>query len=70
MNKDLPIFIFSGDKDLIGNNGKGVQEVYDILKQNGCNATLKLYHNGRHEMLNEINHNKVYQDILDWLKRL
>ena len=67
LNKQLPIYIFSGDKDAIGNNGKGVKEVYDILKKNKCNVTLKLYPNGRHEMLNEINHNKVYEDILKWL---
>ena len=29
--------------------------------------TVKLYPNGRHEMLNEINKEEVYQDILNWL---
>lgn len=70
MDKSLPIFIFSGDKDLVGKNGKGVQEVYDILKANDCNVTLKLYPNGRHEMLNEINNNKVYSDIIQWIENI
>ena len=30
---------------------------------------LKLYKDGRHEMLNERNKAEVYQDILDWLER-
>lgn len=29
---------------------------------------LKLYKDGRHEMLNELNRDEVYADILDWLK--
>ena len=31
--------------------------------------TIKLYPEGRHEMLNERNKAEVYQDILDWLER-
>ena len=30
--------------------------------------TVKLYPGGRHEMLNEINRDTVYQDVLDWLE--
>ena len=28
---------------------------------------LKLYKNGRHEMLNELNKDEVYADVLEWL---
>ena len=28
---------------------------------------MKLYHGGRHEMLNETNKEEVYADILSWL---
>ena len=28
---------------------------------------MKLYKNGRHEMLNEINYEKVYDNILKWI---
>ena len=31
-------------------------------------VSLKLYHEGRHEMLNELNKAEVYRDILDWLE--
>ena len=32
-------------------------------------VTLKLYENGRHEILNEINKEEVKADILDWLEQ-
>jgi alpha-beta hydrolase superfamily lysophospholipase len=68
-SKDLPVLIFSGDKDPVGNNGKGVTEVYNKFKKAGIkNLTLKLFTDGRHEMLNETNKNEVYQYILDWIK--
>jgi len=30
---------------------------------------MKLYPGFRHEILNEVNKNEVYKDILNWLKR-
>ena len=67
--KDLPVLIFSGENDPVGNNGKGVKEVYHKFRRAGVrNIVLKLFDNGRHEMLNEINKNEVYQFILDWIK--
>jgi len=68
--EDLPILIFSGDKDPVGENGKGVNEVYNKFKKAGVkNITLKLFTGGRHEMLNEINNDEVYMLILDWLNK-
>lgn len=65
--KNIPVYIFSGDMDPVGNYGKGVTEVYDKLKAAGVsNVQLKLYKDGRHEMLNEINRKDVYNDILNW----
>jgi alpha-beta hydrolase superfamily lysophospholipase len=68
--EDLSVLIFSGDKDPVGNFGKGVSMVYQKFKKEGViNLTLKLFENGRHEMLNETNRHEVYQFILDWLKK-
>ena len=67
--KDMPVLIFSGSNDPVGNNGKGVIEVYNKFKKAGIkNLTLKLFTGERHETLNETNKNEVYQFILDWLK--
>ncbi|MDR0886313.1 MAG: lysophospholipase [Clostridiales Family XIII bacterium] len=67
---NLPIYIFSGDQDPVGNYGKGTREVYESLKAtNHENLTLKLYEGGRHEMLNEANKEMVYDDVLRWLDK-
>lgn len=60
---DRPIFVLSGDRDPVGGFGKGVRQVYGWLKKTGHNAELKLYDDGRHEMLNEVNREEVYRDI-------
>lgn len=66
--KNLPILIFSGDKDPVGEMGKGVKKVAKKYKKAGMyDVTLKLYEGGRHEMLNEVNKKEVQQDILNWL---
>ena len=61
---DKPILMISGDRDPVGGNGKGVKQVYDWLVKTGHSPELKLYPEGRHEMLNETNRQEVYQDIL------
>lgn len=68
MKKDLPVYFISGDHDPVGANGKGVIKAYrSFLKAGMTDVTLKLYHGGRHEMLNELNKDEVYADILVWL---
>ena len=68
IRKDLPVYIFSGSDDPVGDYGKGVKRVYHHLIKIGIeNVSLRLYEKGRHEMLNEINRNEVYQYVLKWL---
>ena len=68
MRKDLPVFFISGDKDPVGENGKGVIRVYNAFLAAGMtDVTMKLYHDCRHELLNELNRDEVMKDILDWL---
>ena len=65
---DIPILLFSGDKDPVGGNGKGVLRVYHMLKKIGKeNVRVRLFKDGRHEMLNEINKTEVYDFLLNWL---
>lgn len=69
MYKTTPVYFFSGDRDPVGQNGKGVQKVAGMFREAGCtDVTVKLYPGGRHEMLNEINKQEVYQDILSWME--
>ena len=65
---DLPILMYSGANDPVGNFGKGVTAVYERLKKSGHDKiTFKLFPEGRHEMHNEINRQEVYLLVCDWI---
>ena len=68
--KALPILVTSGASDPVGNFGKGVTAVYEQYKKLGIkDLSIKLYPEARHEILNEINREEVYEDILNWLEK-
>lgn len=64
---DKPILLIAGDRDPVGGNGKGVSWVCEQLKSAKKEVYLKLYPDGRHEMLNETNKQEVYGDIMDFI---
>ncbi len=69
MPKSLPIFLFAGTEDPVGNYGKGVQQVEAWLNQAGVGPLFsKLYPNARHEVLNETVKEEAYKDVLFFLK--
>ncbi len=69
MDKDTPVYFFSGDADPVGDMGRGVRKVYDMFKRAGCREVeIKLYEGGRHEMLNELNYQQVQKDTLAWIE--
>lgn len=63
----LPILLVSGSEDPVGQYGKGPRQVLQRLADAGHRAELKIYDGCRHEVLNEINRQEVWQDILNWL---
>ena len=66
--KDFPLYLFAGGNDPVGDNGKGVQQVYETYRKAGISdVSCKLYPEGRHEMLNETNRGNVFQDVIAWL---
>ena len=63
--KGLPVFIFAGDRDPVGNNGKGPRWLHDRYRKVGMTAAeLKLYPGARHEMPNETNREEVFADLV------
>lgn len=67
---ELPIYIFSGNMDPVGNYSHGVVKVADWLTSTSHrDVTVKFYEDGRHEMLNDINKKFVYKDTLKWLDK-
>lgn len=70
-SKELPIYMFSGDRDPVGDFGKGVTEVFEKYKKAGIkNIQCTLYPNGRHEMLNEVNRDEVIASMVSWMHKL
>ena len=68
--KDLPIYIFTGDKDPVGSMGRGTLKLVKTYQNIGIkNLEYKLYKDGRHEMLNEINKDEVMRDVINWLNK-
>lgn len=66
--KNLPVLICSGDMDPVGNYGKAPSFVCNKFKKFGIkDVTLNLYKDDRHEILNELDQDVVYDDILNWL---
>ena len=65
IRKDLPIYVFSGERDPVGAN---IQGLIDALKGAGfTRLTTRIYPGARHETLNETNREEVTRDLIDWL---
>ncbi len=68
MNKQTPVLFIAGDKDPVGENGKGVEMAFKSFVDAGINdVSIKLYKDARHEVLNEINKYEVFEDIFSWI---
>lgn len=71
IRKDLPIYVFVGDKDPINDDLKLLKPLLDRYAAAGLtDVTLKVYPGGRHEMLNETNRKEVVADLAAWLERV
>ena len=65
---NLPLLIVSGEKDPVGNYGKIPRKIAVDLTDNFFNdVTLRLYHDLRHEILNENEKEDIMNDIYDWI---
>ena len=63
----LPLYLFAGEADPVGGKA-GMTLLADELRTAGAErVTLKLYPEGRHEMLNETNRDEVTRDLVTWL---
>jgi len=69
ITQELPILIISGDMDPVGKYGESVKDLYKQYDNLGIrDITLKLFEDGRHELLNESNREEVYDYIYEWVK--
>jgi alpha-beta hydrolase superfamily lysophospholipase len=71
MERTLPVLFLSGEEDPVGGYGAGVRAAAEAFQKAGVHkVSLRLYSQGRHEMLNELNRDEVYGDILGWIEGL
>ena len=69
MPKSLPVLFIAGAKDPVGGNGKGPGKVAAQFRSLGLqNTELKIYEEDRHEVLNELDKETVYADVLRFLE--
>lgn len=67
-NPELKILSISGSLDPITGGEKGLKKSLKILTKSGFkNIENKVYENMKHEVLNEKDRNKVYQDVLNFI---
>jgi alpha-beta hydrolase superfamily lysophospholipase len=60
--------IVSGDADPVGDYAKGIWKTANLYQNAGLkNIVVELFKDGRHEMLNELNKEEVYQSMLGWI---
>ncbi|MCI8760915.1 MAG: alpha/beta hydrolase [Clostridia bacterium] len=68
-HKELPIFFLAGKDDPVIISPKHWQKAQDFLKELGYQKVMgKLYEGMRHEILNEKDKKKVFEDILKWIE--
>ena len=69
ISQDVPILIIAGKDDPVGNYGKSLEKLKKLYDSYDIENELVLYENMRHEILNEKDNVKVYNDILDFIKK-
>jgi alpha-beta hydrolase superfamily lysophospholipase len=69
LRKDLPIYVFSGSEDPVGERTHAVDRLLAAYKGAGLTRVAHRYYAGaRHETLNETNRDEVTRDLVQWLR--
>lgn len=71
MRKDLPVFFIAGGDDPVGSYGDGVRQAAEAFQKSGMEkVSVRIYPLCRHEVLNELNKEEVYDHVLTWIQGL
>ncbi|MBE6469245.1 MAG: alpha/beta hydrolase [Coriobacteriaceae bacterium] len=66
---DLPLLFIAGSDDPIGSYGDGVRTAADRARRSGAaDVSCTIYPGMRHEILNEVEGERVMDDVLSWLE--
>ena len=68
VRENLPVYIFSGSDDPVGQRLEGVRVLLDRYRNAGLSSIAHdFYSGGRHEMLHELNRRDVITNLLVWI---
>ncbi|WRS26261.1 alpha/beta hydrolase [Oscillospiraceae bacterium MB08-C2-2] len=68
--KDLPLMLFSGDKDPFSRFGKATRTITSLLEKSGLmDLTTIIYRGGSHAFWMEVNREQIFADIVNWLNQ-
>jgi alpha-beta hydrolase superfamily lysophospholipase len=70
ISRELPIYIFSGSSDPVGDMGASPTKLVNAYRSLGIkDLEFVLYPGARHETLNETNREEVMENLLSWICR-
>jgi alpha-beta hydrolase superfamily lysophospholipase len=70
INRKLPLYVFSGSADPVGNMGAGPTSLVNEYRNLGIDdLEFVLYPGARHETLNETNREEVMDNLLSWINK-
>lgn len=68
MRRDLPVFFIAGGDDPVGSYGKGIHQCVKAFRKAGMtDVSVRVYPLCRHEILNEINKEEIFEDVVQWI---
>lgn len=68
MRRDLPVFLIAGGDDPVGSYGKGIHQCVKAFRKAGMtDVSVRVYPLCRHEILNEINKEEIFEDVVQWI---
>lgn len=71
MKKDLPVFFVAGGDDPVGSYGRGIHSCAAAFRKAGMtDISVRIYPLCRHEILNEINKEEIFEDIIKWTEKV
>ncbi|MDR2543775.1 MAG: lysophospholipase [Treponema sp.] len=70
IDKNLPVYVFSGSGDPVGDMGKSPTALVNAYRNLGVkDCEFVLYPGARHEALNETNRDEVIDNLISWIKK-
>ena len=67
-DNSIPIFIISGSKDPVGENGKGVIRLNNFLSNIFSNVSIKIVDKARHEVFSETTKENSYNTLIKFIE--